>query len=207
MKALFVDIGGVLLTNGWDRNARARAATEFHLEPGEMEERHHLTFATYEAGKITLDEYLNRVIFHKKRSFTHKQFRDFMFAQSSPFPEVIEFFRSVKSKYKVRVAAVSNEGRELTEHRIATFNLAALIDVFICSCFVHVRKPDHDIYHIALDVAQVPPGEAVYIDDRLMFVQIAENLGLRGIHHTSLERTAHGVLSWIDGRDRLAGNI
>jgi len=84
--ALFVDIGGVLLTDGWDHDARKRAATNFKLELAEMENRHHLTFDTYEEGKLTLEEYLDRVVFYQKRPFTRARFRRFMFAQSKPYP-------------------------------------------------------------------------------------------------------------------------
>jgi putative hydrolase of the HAD superfamily len=51
---LFLDIGGVLLTDGWDHHARKRAAINFKLEWAEMEERHSLNFGILEAGKLTL---------------------------------------------------------------------------------------------------------------------------------------------------------
>ena len=114
---LFLDIGGVLLTNGWDHHARKRAARNFKLEFTAMEDRHHLNFATYEEGKLTLDEYLDRVVFHQKRSFTRAQFRNFMFAQSKPFPQMIELVRRLKARYGLKIGVVSNEGRELNEHR------------------------------------------------------------------------------------------
>jgi putative hydrolase of the HAD superfamily len=182
--SLFIDLGGVLLTNGWDRNARELAAQTFHLDRAEMNERHHLTFDTYESGKLTLEQYLSRVVFYEPRGFTPQEFREFMFAQSKAFPEMIELIRTLKSQYKLKIAVVNNEGRELNESRIHTFQLDAFVDFFISSCFVHVRKPDQDIYRIALDIAQVPPDQVAYLDDRLMFVQVAETLGIRGIHHT-----------------------
>jgi putative hydrolase of the HAD superfamily len=187
--ALFLDLGGVLLTNGWDRNARALAAKTFDLDPKEMDERHHLTFDTYEVGKLTLDEYLSRLVFYEKRSFTEGEFRDFMFAQSKPLPEMIDLVRTLKAQYKLKIAVVNNEGRELNEHRIQAFKLASFVDFFISSCFVHVRKPDADIYRIALDIAQVPRAQVAYLDDRNMFVQVAEGLGIHGIHHTSYAST------------------
>ena len=190
---LFVDIGGVLLTNGWDRATRQRAAEAFELDFDEMNERHHLTFDTYEVGKLSLDEYLDRVVFCRARSFTREAFKAFMFAQSKPYPEMIKLVRDLKTHHALKVAAVSNEGRELTVHRIQTFELGALIDFFIASCFVHYRKPDADIYRIALDIAQAQPGHVVYIDDRAMFVEVAASLGIRGIHHTGYE-TTRGVL-------------
>jgi putative hydrolase of the HAD superfamily len=192
---LFLDLGGVLLTNGWDRAAREFAAETFQLDRKEMDERHHLTFDTYEAGKLTLEQYLSRVVFCEKRNFTEQQFRDFMFAQSKAFPEMIDLVRTLKTQYKLKIAVVNNEGRELNQHRIESFKLNAFVDFFISSCFVHVRKPDEDIYRIALDIAQVPPEQVAYLDDRLMFVQVAETLGIRGIHHTGHASTTAKLAS------------
>ncbi len=186
---LFLDIGGVLLTNGWDRNSRLKAAELFGLDYEEMNERHHLTYDTYESGKISLREYLDRIVFYEKKNFSHEDFRSFMFEQSKSFPEMIELVRSLKEKYKLKVVVISNEGREVNEYRINTFNLRAFIDFFISSSFVHIRKPDRDIYKIALDVAQVAPEDSVYIDDRLMFVQVAAGFGLRAIHHLNHDTT------------------
>jgi len=186
---LFLDLGGVLLTNGWDRRSRALAAQAFELDAKEMDERHHLTFDTYEVGKLTLDQYLSRVVFYEKRHFTEQEFRDFMFAQSREFPEMMELIRTLKAQYKLKVAAVNNEGRELNERRIQDFKLGEFIDFFVSSCIVHVRKPDEDIYRIALDIAQVSPEQVAYLDDRNMFVEVAETLGIRGIHHTDYDST------------------
>jgi len=186
---LFIDIGGVLLTNGWDRGARRLAAETFALDCDEMDERHHLTFDTYEEGKLSLDEYLTRVVFYEKRPFSREEFRAFMFAQSRPFPEMIELVRQVKVRHGLKVAVVSNEGRELNEHRIREFQLGRFIDFFISSSFVHYRKPDADIYRIALDIAQVEPAQVAYIEDRPMFVEVARGLGINGIVHTSYEAT------------------
>jgi putative hydrolase of the HAD superfamily len=187
--ALFLDIGGVLLTNGWDRTMRQRAARKFDLDYEEMNERHHLTFDTYEEGKLNLDQYLSRVVFYRRRSFSRDDFRDFMLAQSEPMPEMIALLSTLKKKYGLKIAAVSNEGRELTIHRVGAYKLNRLIDFFICSCFVHLRKPDEDMYRLALDCAQVPAENVVYIDDRLMFVQVAGAIGIKGIHQTDYEST------------------
>jgi putative hydrolase of the HAD superfamily len=186
---LFLDIGGVLLTNGWDHNIRTRAAEKFNLDYEEMNERHHLTFDTYEEGKLSLDKYLNRVVFYQERSFSRDEFKAFLYAQSQPFPEMIELIRRLKTQYGLEIAAVSNEGRELTMYRVQQYNLGAVIDFFISSCFVHYRKPDEDIYRIALDIAQVRPERVVYIDDRAMFVEVAQSLGIGGIIHTAYETT------------------
>jgi putative hydrolase of the HAD superfamily len=187
--ALFLDIGGVLLTNGWDHQARKLAAKTFDLDLDEMEDRHHLTFDTYEVGKLTLEQYLSRVVFYQKQPFTRGQFRKFMFAQSRPFPQMIELVRKLKARYGLKIAVVSNEGRELTVYRIQHFKLDGFVDFFISSCFVHVRKPDEDIFRMALDIAQVAADHVAYIEDRPMFVQVAETLGIRGIHHTDYRAT------------------
>lgn len=186
---LFLDIGGVLLTDGWTHQARKAAAERFGLDLQEIEDRHHLTFDTYEVGKLTLEEYLHRVVFYRKRPFTPAEFRKFMFAQSKPFPEMIKLVCRLKAKYKLKLAVVSNEGRELNLHRIQKFQLNRFVDFFISSCFVHFRKPDADIYRLALDVAQVPGDRVVYIEDRPMFVQVAATLGIRGIRHVGYEST------------------
>lgn len=190
---LFLDIGGVVLTNGWDRHARHRAAEAFGLDEEEMGERHHLTFDTYEEGKLTLDEYLLRTIFYQARSFSSREFKEFMFSQSRALPEMRNLLERLKERHQLKVVAVSNEGRELTAHRIETFDLRSLVDVFIASCFVHFRKPDPDIYSIALDVSQSTPEEVLYIDDREMFVQVARGLGLRGLHHVDYETSRAGL--------------
>lgn len=186
---LFLDIGGVLLTDGWTHAARQAAAKRFDLDLGEMEERHHLTFDTYEVGKLTLEEYLHRIIFYRRRPFTRAEFRRFMFAQSRPFPKMIDLVIRLKARHRLKVAVVSNEGRELNLHRIRQFKLNGFVDFFISSCFVHFRKPDTDIYRMALDVAQVRAEHVLYIEDRPMFVQIAETLGIRGIRHTGFHST------------------
>ena len=186
---LFLDIGGVLLSNGWDHQARKRVAMQLGLDLAEMEERHHLTFNTYEEGKLTLDEYLCRVIFYQKRSFTPSQFQDLMFAQSTPYPEMIELITRLKLKHSLKVAAVNNEGYELNAHRIQKFKLTRLMDFFISSCFVHIRKPDADILRLALNIAQVRATQVIYIENTPIFVQIAEGLGIRSILHTDYETT------------------
>ena len=159
--ALFLDIGGVLLTNGWDHHARRRAAKHFTLEWAEMEERHHLTFDTYEEGKLTLAEYLSRVVFYQKRPFTRDRFRSFMFAQSKPYPDMIELVAQLKVRYGLKIAVVSNEAREVNAHRIRQFKLDGFVDSSISSCFVHIRKADADIFRLALDIAQVPARQVV----------------------------------------------
>lgn len=189
ISALFLDIGGVLLTNGWDRNMRKKAADHFHLDYDELNERHHMTFDTYEEGKLSMEEYLNLVVFHEKRSFTPDNFKEFLFSQTQPLPEMIKMFKKISKNNSLKIGAISNEGRELTVYRIGHFGLKEFIQFFICSSFVHFRKPDKDIYILALDVGQVTPEQSLYIDDRKLHVEVARSLGMNAIHHADIETT------------------
>ncbi len=161
-----------------------------------MNERHHLTFDTYEEGKLSLDEYLNRVVFYEKRPFTPEDFRNFMFQQTKPFPEMVELIRKVKKEHGLKVVAVSNEGRELSEYRVDKFKLGEIMDSFVVSSFVHFRKPDADIFRMALDIAQVRPPDVLYIEDRSMFVEVAGELGNKGIRHIGVEETKTALESF-----------
>jgi len=193
---LFLDVGGVLLTNGWDHHARRRAAKNFNLQGTEMEDRHRLVFETHEEGKITFEEYLGRVVFYKKRPFTRSQFRRFMFTQSKPYSEMLDLAAQLKVRYELKIAVVSNESREVNAYRIRKFKLNGFVDSFISSCFVHIRKPDADIFRLALDIAQTPARHVLYIENTPMFVQIAEGLGIRSILHTDYKSTCAKLASF-----------
>lgn len=187
--SLFLDVGNVLLTNGWDRRMRKQACELFDIDYEEMNERHHLTFDAFEQGRMSLQDYLDRVVFYEPRSFTREQFWRFMLAQSKPFPEMIRLVRDLKARYRLKVATVSNEGRELTVYRMEQFGFTEFVDTFVASSFVHSRKPEPTIYQMALDLTQSRPEQTVYLDDRAMFVEVAESFGLHGIHHTGYEST------------------
>ena len=193
---LFLDVGGVLLTNGWDHDSRQKAVVKFDLDGVEMEARHHLIFEACEEGKLTLDEYLSQVVFYQPRPFSLAQFRRFMFAQSKPYPEMIAWAAQLKLRYALKIAVVNNEARELNIYRIRKFKLDGFVDAFISSSFVHIRKPDADIFRLALDIAQAPARQVVYIENTPMFVQIAEGLGIRSILHTDYASTCAQLASF-----------
>ena len=196
ISVLFLDIGGVLLTNGWDRKMRQKAAEHFGLDFDEMDERHNMTSDSYEEGKLSLEEYLKLVVFHRKRQFGIDDFRDFLFSQTKPFPDMIKLLSGIAKKYNLKVGAISNEGRELTIFRINNFSLTEFIEFFICSCFVHLRKPDKDIYKMALDVGQAKPQQTLYIDDRELYIEVADSLGIKAIHHTDINKTQKILLEY-----------
>ena len=192
---LFLDIGGVMLTDGWNIHVRKRAAENFHLDFPAMEDRHRLVFSIYEEGKLSLEEYLSRTVFFENRPFTRDQFREFMFAQSKADPDTIELIRTLKAKYGLKTLVVSNEARELNAYRIRKFKLDGFVDAFVSSCFVGIRKPDPDIFRLALDIAQVPREQIVYLENTPMHVDVAESFGIQSILHTDQEAT----------REKLAG--
>ena len=196
IKSLFLDIGGVLLTDGWTPEYRASAASKFNINPVEMENRHQLAFHTYEEGKLLLDEYLQHVVFYKHRPFSESQFKIFMFSRSKAYPQMIDLIRGLKRKYELKIIAVSNEGRELNAYRIRKFKLDEFVDSFISSCYVHIRKPDVEIFRIALDTSQSPPNKVIYIENTPMFVQIAKDLGIKSILHTDYKSTCLKLASF-----------
>jgi len=192
---LFLDVGGVLLSNGWGHEFRKLAADHFQLNYTDMDYRHHLNMVTYEEGKLTFIEYLDRVVFYEKRSFTNDQFRDFIFGLTTPKSDMIELIQQLKMKYKLKIATVNNEGRELNEYRIQKFQLNQFVDFFISSCYVHFRKPDADIFRLALEVAQVPKEQVLYIEDLKMFTEVAEGLGIQSIQHENYTSTSKKLAS------------
>lgn len=189
IKALLLDIGGVLLSKGWDRDARRRAAVTFGLDYDEMQERHSAVFETYETGRISLDEYLRRIVFYQEREFSTDEFKEFIFAQSQSYPDMIDFCKRLKAKYNLKTVALSNEGREITMHRIKKFDLPAIIDFFVFSCFVRTRKPDPAIYSFAMDQVQLQKEEVIYIDDTPILCEVGIELGIPTICHKDVAST------------------
>lgn len=183
IEALFLDVGGVLGTNGWGRDSRKLACQKFNLDEAQMDERHRMTFDAYEIGKLTLTQYLERTVFYQPRDFSQQEFTEFMYSRSQPYPEMIEFVKAIKKKYALKVGIVSNEGRELTLHRVELFGLRDFVDAFVFSCFARFRKPDPDIFSLALSVSLHPAGRTLYVDDRSMFVEVAQGYGMKGCVH------------------------
>jgi putative hydrolase of the HAD superfamily len=189
IRTLFLDIGGVLATNGWDVEARRAAADEFDLDFEEFEDRHHLTFDTYESGKISLDEYLRRVVFYDKRRFTPAELKAYIFGRWRTFPDMWGLVKALKERYALKTVAVSNEGREFTARRVRQFRLTEIMDTFVVSGFVGLRKPDYAIYRLALDISQSVPSQTAYVDDRAMLIDVAASLGIHGVLHKDYPTT------------------
>jgi putative hydrolase of the HAD superfamily len=194
-KVLFTDIGGVIATNGWDSALRARVIKHFHLDPEETASRHNLVFDSYERGHMTFEDYLRWTIFYKPRPFTVEEARSYVYEQGKLLPGTYEMYRKVKADNGIKLAMISNEGSGLTQHRVARFKLRELADFMVFSCAVGMRKPDPDIWKLALALAQVSAEESIYIDDRKLFVEFAAELGFTAHHHVSSDRTAAWLAS------------
>jgi putative hydrolase of the HAD superfamily len=195
---IFWDIGGVVLTNGWDRHARRDAATEFQFDWDEFQDRHDLAFPAFDAGNTSLNEYLDRTLFYRQRPFTREAFTAFMMAQSKEFPDSRSMLRAIARSGKYFVGAINNEPLELNHHRIETFNLREDFQVFFSSCYVHSRKPEELIFRVALAVTQRPAEQCVFIDDRPLNLESPRRLGMHTIQFKNAEQLrselkAHGV--------------
>ncbi|KAF3363258.1 HAD superfamily hydrolase [Chlamydiales bacterium STE3] len=194
IKALFLDIGGVLMTNGWDHTMRHEAIKKFHLDQEDFESRHREWNPALETDRISLEEYLNKTVFWTTRSFTMQQFKDMMFSFSKPYSDMLHLFQRIKENTPIDIAFVSNEGRELAMHRIVLADLKNLSEYFFISAFVHIQKPDLAIYRLSLDVMQLHPEEVFYIDDRTNMVESAAAVGIDGLVHESLAKTEQKLL-------------
>jgi putative hydrolase of the HAD superfamily len=186
--AIFWDVGGVLLTNAWDHSERAAALERFHLDEKEFHSRHEMVVSSFERGKITLDEYLDRTVFYRDRPFTREEFRDYMFSLSQPMPEVLAFARALAGSSKYFMGTINNESRELNLHRIEKFGLREIFRLFVSSCFVGLRKPESGIYRLAIEITQFNPEECCFIDDRALNLECAAKLGMHTIQMQTLEQ-------------------
>jgi putative hydrolase of the HAD superfamily len=187
IRALFWDIGGVLLSNAWDREQRTQGLKHFHLDPDEFQGRHEMVVSSFERGKLTLDEYLDRTVFYRERPFTREAFREVMLSLSQPFPENLAFAQSLADSGKYLMSTINNESRDLNYYRMDKFGLRTIFRLFISSCFVGLRKPERDIYRLAIEITQVRPEECCFIDDRALNLECAKQMGMYTVQMRGLE--------------------
>ena len=184
---LFFDLGGVLLTNGWDTGARRRASETFGLDFPEFQTRHEMLKTAFETGRLSLSHYVRKAVFHRERSFDMKDFQEFMFAQSAVLGDTLDFVRALARTGRYKLYTLNNESRELHEHRVRQFGLDEVFRGFLASCYLGQVKPDEDIYLNALGIAATSQDHAVFIDDRALNVEPALALGLNGFHFEGLD--------------------
>jgi putative hydrolase of the HAD superfamily len=182
VELVLFDVGGVLGSNGWDREQRDAAIERFHLDADDFQYRHEETVGALEAGQISLDEYLDLTVFCDGRPFTRDEFRRFMFDQSVAWPDSIAIARDLANSATVRMATLNNECAELNTYRIEHFGLTDIFPTFFTSCWLATRKPTHEIYARVLGMTQADPARTLFIDDRVQNLRPAESLGMRTIH-------------------------
>jgi putative hydrolase of the HAD superfamily len=188
IRAIFWDVGGVLLTNAWDHTQRMAALEHFRLDEEEFHSRHEMVVSSFERGKISLEEYLDRTVFYRNRPFTRDEFRDYMFSLTQPMPEVLTFARALADSGKYYMGTINNESRELNLHRIEKYALREIFRLFVSSCFVGLRKPERDIYRMAIEITQINPEECCFIDDRALNLECAAKLGMKTIQMQTIEQ-------------------
>jgi putative hydrolase of the HAD superfamily len=184
---LFFDVGGVLLTNGWDTPARKKAAETFGLEYQEFQTRHEMLKTAFETGRIDLDTYVKRAVFDRPRSFTPDDFKRFMFGASALLGETLDYVRALAASGKYKLYTLNNESRELQDHRVKTFGLGPVFRGILASCYLGQAKPDEDIYINAMGIASCSVERGLFIDDRPMNVEVALALGLNAVQFTGLD--------------------
>jgi putative hydrolase of the HAD superfamily len=181
ISAIFWDVGGVLLSNAWDHEERRRALQQFALDEVEFERRHEMLVSSFERGKISLQEYLERTIFYRPRSFTLEAFERYMYSLSQADPQTLQLAKELSKSCKYLMSTINNESKELNLFRIRTFGLREIFSLFVSSCFVGLRKPEEGIYRLALEITQRPPEECCFIDDRPLNLDSASRLGMHVI--------------------------
>jgi len=186
--AIFWDVGGVLLSNAWDHTQRMAALEHFHLDEEEFHSRHEMVVSSFERGKISLDEYLERTVFYRNRPFSREEFRDYMFSLSQPMPEVLRFARALAGSGRYFMGTLNNESRELNLHRIEKYGLREIFRLFVSSCFVGLRKPESGIYRLAIETTQINPEQCCFVDDRELNLECAAKLGMRTIQMQTLDQ-------------------
>lgn len=186
-RTLFFDVGGVLLTNGWDTAARNRAIEVFGLDALDFHTRHGMVKTAFETGRLSLDAYIDKTVFHVERPFSREEFRALMLAQSQTLGETLEWVRTLATAGTHRLFTLNNESRELHEHRVKTFGLGSIFRAFLTSCYLGQAKPDEEIYRNARGIAGCGPGDAIFIDERAVNVETAARLGFRAILFEGLE--------------------
>jgi putative hydrolase of the HAD superfamily len=181
IRHIFFDIGGVLGSNGWDKEQRQRAVEHFGLNADDFHWRHEEVMGEWEEGRITLDEYLDVAVFYTERSFSRDEFVAFMYSQSVPNEATIAIARALSAHARYTLMTLNNESEELNIHRIEAFGISQIFEAFISSCWLGVRKPNRKFYYRALGIAHAEPASSLFIDDRQQNLTPASSLGMNVI--------------------------
>ena len=196
IKAIFWDVGGVLLSNAWDRSQREQALAYFKLDEEEFADRHELVVSSFERGKINLNEYLERTVFYRSRPFTQEEFKNYIYSLSQPKPEMLALAKTLADSGRYLMGTINNESLDLNLYRIEKFRLRDIFRLFISSCYVGLRKPEPEIYTLALEITQQTPEECCFIDDRALNVEVAKRVGMHGIEMDTVDQLKSDLMKF-----------
>ena len=196
IKAIFWDVGGVLLSNAWDRGQREQALAYFKLDEEEFADRHELVVSSFERGKINLNEYLERTVFYRSRPFTQEEFQNYIYSLSQPKPEMLAFAKTLADSGRYLMGTINNESLDLNLYRIEKFRLRDIFRLFISSCYVGLRKPEPEIYTLALEITQQTPEECCFIDDRALNLEVAKRVGMHGIEMDTVDQLKSDLMKF-----------
>jgi putative hydrolase of the HAD superfamily len=185
---ILFDVGGVLLTNGWDHCERAQVLEKFHLDKVAFEERHARLNDAWERDALSMREYLDQVLFYEPRPFTREDFTAAICAESAVLPDSgIGILEELAASGKCMVGALNNEARVPNDYRFQTFGLRNYFDIALSSCYLGLRKPHRAIYDRAVDILGRPAERILFIDDRLENVAAAQVVGLHAIRFSGAD--------------------
>jgi putative hydrolase of the HAD superfamily len=198
IRHIFFDIGGVMGSNGWDKEQRQRAVEHFGLNADDFHWRHEEVMGEWEEGRITLDEYLDVAVFYTERPFSRDEFVAFMYSQSVPNEDTIAIARALSAHARYTLMTLNNESEELNIHRIEAFGISQIFEAFISSCWLGVRKPNRKFYLRALGIAHAEPASSLFIDDRQQNLTPASSLGMNVILFRSASQLRSDLERFLD---------
>ncbi len=182
---ILFDVGGVLLTNGWDHKERAEVLDRFQLDSEKFEALHPSPYDDWEKDLIDARKYLDATVFYEPRPFTHEDFLNAIFAESVLLEDsALPVLQEVAAGGKYLVGSLNNEAREPNDYRFAKFGLRKYFKVAFSSCYVGLRKPGPEIYKRAIDILGAPAERILFIDDRQGNVDAAIEAGMKSIRFT-----------------------
>ncbi|SRR6266568_2053804 len=185
---ILFDVGGVLLTNGWDHRERAALVEQFHLDAADLEARHAEPNDAWERGAITAGEYMDAAVFYEPRGFSREEFFAAICSQSVALPDgALGILKELAASDRCRLGTLNNEARETNEYRFDRFDLRAYLEFAFTSCYMGLRKPNPSIYRRVLGILGKPPERTLFIDDRGENAAAAASVGMKTIHFTGAD--------------------
>ncbi|MDR3793820.1 MAG: HAD-IA family hydrolase [Terracidiphilus sp.] len=188
-EVILFDVGGVLLTNGWDRYERGEVFARFGIDKAEYDARQREHYVAWDTGQITAREFQDATIFYKPRTFSREEFWAAVLEQSELLPDgALGILEEIAASNKYLLGALNNEPRETNEYRFEKFGLNGLLRVRLSSCYLGLHKPDLPFYRRALDILGCPAEQVLFIDDRVENVAAATDVGIHALLFEGAEK-------------------